>query len=106
VPWWTWIALGVFALAIAATGIFSVWAFGRVKVLQASGEALAMRLEDLSRQAEELQRRGERVSVGAEELQRRMERIDRSVGDLRVLGWAVGDTRRSLMRLRKTYLRK
>ena len=104
-PWWTWIALGVFALVVVATSIFAVWAFGRLKVLSVSGDALAVRLEGLSRQADELQRRSERTSVRTEELQQSLDRVDRSVKQLGVLGWALGDLRR-VMRARKSYLRK
>jgi hypothetical protein len=104
-PWWTWIALGVFALVVLATSIFALWAFGRLRVLVAGGDALAVRLEALSRQAEELQRRSERTSLGADEFQRRLDRIDRSVHDLSVLAWGLGGTRRRLMRVR-SYLRK
>jgi hypothetical protein len=106
VPWWTWIALGLFALAFLATTIFAAWAFGRLNVLFASGEALAVRLEDLSRQAEEIQRRSERTSLRTQELQQRLDRVDSSVKQLGVLHWALRDVSRSLMRARRAYLRK
>ena len=105
-PWWTWIALAAFALVIVGSGLFAVWASGRLKVLLASGEALAARMEELSRQSAELQRRSERASLRSQELQDRIDRVNRSLEQLGVLGWALGDTRRSLMRLRKSYLRK
>ena len=105
-PWWTWIALAAFALAIVGSGLFAVWASRRVNVLVASGEVLAARMEELSRQSAELQRRSERASLRTQELQRSVDRLNRSFAQLGVLGWALGDTRRSLMRLRTSYLRK
>ena len=106
VPWWTWIALAAFGLAILGSGLFGVWASGRMKVLFASSEVLAARMEELSRRNAELQRRSERASLRTQELQLRIDRVNRSLAQLGVLGWALGDTRRSLMRLRRSYLRK
>jgi chromosome segregation ATPase len=106
VPWWTWIALGVFALTVVAAGIFAVFALGRIKRLTAAGEAIATRLEDLSRRGEELDRRLEHANERAEDVQRHLERLEGSLERLGVLSWALGDARTGIARLRESYLRK
>jgi hypothetical protein len=106
VPWWTWIALGFFALTLVATATFAVWALGRTKGARASAGALVERLEEVQRQGEELERRLERTNARAEELQRDRERLQRSLDRLGVLGWALGDARRTVARARGVYLRK
>jgi chromosome segregation ATPase len=106
VPWWTWIALGLFALTVVAAGIFAVFALGRIKRLAATGEALATQLEDLSRRGEELDRRLERANERAEEVQRHLGRLEGSLERLGVLSWALDDARTGIARLREAYLRK
>ncbi|MGH3029764.1 MAG: hypothetical protein ACRDNE_03185 [Gaiellaceae bacterium] len=105
-PWWTWIALGFFALTVVAAAILAVFAFGRIKRLAATGEAIATRLEDLSRRGEELDRRLEHASERAEVVQLHLERVEGSLERLGVLSWALGDARTGIARLREAYLRK
>ena len=105
-PWWTWIALGVFALTVVATAIFAAWAFGRARGTHGSAEAILEQVQDLARRSEELERRLERTSARAEEVQRDLERLERSLQRLGVLGWALGDARRTVARVRGAYLRK
>jgi cell division protein FtsB len=105
-PWWTWIALGFFGLALVATAVFALYAFGRLKRLRARGEALAAELDEVARSAEELERRAARVSEGSEQVEQARERLGRSLERLSVLTWALGDARRGLGRLRGAYLRK
>jgi hypothetical protein len=106
VPWWTWIALGAFALAVVAAAIFAVATFGRLKRLSAVGERIAARLEELSARGEELERRAEHASERAEEVERELARLQGSLERLGVLAWALGDARRGVTRLREAYLRK
>jgi uncharacterized protein HemX len=106
VPWWTWIALGVFALTVVATAIFAAWSFGGVKGTQTSAEAIMEQLQDVARRSEELERRLERTSARAEEVQRDLERLQRSLERLGVVGWALGDARRTVAHVRGAYLRK
>ena len=105
-PWWTWIALGVFALAVVALAIFGVYAAGRIKRLKAQGEALAAALDDVARRAEELERRAAHASQRAAEVERARAGLDGSLERLSVLSWAMGDARKGITRLRGTYLRK
>jgi hypothetical protein len=106
VPWWTWIALGVFALTVVGTAIFAAWAFGRAKGARTSAEAIMEQAQGVARGSEELERRLERTSARTEELQRDLERLQRSLERLGVLGWALGDARRTVARVRGAYLRK
>jgi hypothetical protein len=106
VPWWTWIALGVFALAVVGTAIFTVSALGRLKRLSATGEMIAARLDELSRESEKLELRLEHASERGEDVRRHLERLEGSLERLGVLSWALGDARRGITRLRGAYLRK
>jgi chromosome segregation ATPase len=106
VPWWTWIALGLFALTVLAAAIFAVFALGRIKRLTATGEAIAGQLEELSRRGEELDRRLEHANRRAQDVQRHLERVEGSLERLGVLSWALGDARTGIARLREAYLRK
>jgi septal ring factor EnvC (AmiA/AmiB activator) len=105
-PWWTWLALGVFALALVATGIFAVSALGKVKRAQALAEDLRMRVDELARTAAEVERRLAQAQARAEELERERARVEASLERLSVLIWALSDARKSVTRLRRTYLRK
>jgi hypothetical protein len=105
-PWWTWIALGFFALTLLGVAVFGVWALGRVQRMLTSGEEIAARAEEVALRAEMLGERLERSSARAEDMQRRLDDLDRSVAQLGVLGWALGDVRRGAWRVRKGYLRK
>ena len=105
-PWWTWLALGVFALAVVATGIFTAYAFGRIRRAQGMAGQLRARVDDLARTAEEVERRLAHTQARAEELERDRARVEMSLDRLSVLTWALSDARKSVTRLRRTYLRK
>ena len=105
-PWWTWLALGVLALALVATGIFTAYAFGRIRRAQGMARQLQARFDDLARTAEEVERRLAHTQARAEELERDRARVEMSLDRLSVLTWALSDARKSVTRLRRTYLRK
>ena len=105
-PWWTWLALGVLALALVATGIFAAYAIGKVKRAQAIAEDLRTRVDELARTAEEVERRLAHAQARAEELERERARLAVSFERLSVLTWALSDARKSVTRLHRTYLRK
>ena len=105
-PWWTWLCLGIFLLALVATAVFSVFAFGRVKRLGASAAGIQARLDDVARSAEEMERRMERTQKRMEELERHRARLDASVARLKVLTSALSEARGGVTRLQKRYLRK
>ena len=105
-PWWSWLALGVFALALVATGIFAVYALGKIRRAQALAVRLQARVDDLARTAEQIERRLAHAQARAEELERERARVEVSLDRLSVLTWALADARKSVTRLRRTYLRK
>jgi chromosome segregation ATPase len=106
VPWWTWLALGAFALALVAAAIFAVNAIGQLRRAQAVAAGLQGRLDELARAAEELDRRTAAAQGRAEELERERARLTVSFERLSVLTWALSDARKGVTRLRKAYLRK
>ncbi len=105
-PWWTWLAFGIFLLAVVAAAVFSVFAFRRLKLLAAAAEGIQARLDDVARSAEEMERRMERTQKRMEELERHRARLDASVARLKVLTSALSEARGGVTRLQKRYLRK
>ena len=105
-PWWTWLALGAFALALVATAIFAVYALGRLRRAQAVVAGLQARLDELARAAEQLERRLAAAQARADELERERARLTVSLDRLSVLTWALSDARKDVTRLREAYLRK
>jgi predicted RNase H-like nuclease (RuvC/YqgF family) len=105
-PWWTWLALGFFALALVAAGIFAVYAIGNVRRAQTVAERLQTRVDELARTAEQIERRLADAQARAEELERERARLEVSLDRLSVLTWALSDARKSVTRLRRAYLRK
>jgi len=106
VPWWTWLCLGVFLLALTATAVFSVFAFGRVKRLGTTLQGLQARVDEVSRRAEEVERKQVRNQEHLEELQRHRARTEASVARLKALTSALSEATGGPRRLRKRYLRK
>ena len=105
-PWWTWLALGIFALALVATAIFAVYAIGKVRRAEAVAERLQARLDELAHTAEVVERRMAHAQARAEELERERTRLEVSFDRLSVLTWALSDARKNVTRLREAYLRK
>jgi hypothetical protein len=106
VPWWTWLCLGVFLLALLATAVFSVFTFGRVKRLTGSAAGIQARLDEVSRLADEVQRKQVRVQSHLEEFQWHRARAEASLARLRVLTSAFSEAAGHPRRLRKRYLSK
>jgi septal ring factor EnvC (AmiA/AmiB activator) len=105
-PWWTWLCLGVLALSLLATAIFTSVAVTRLKRLSALAETIAAQLEQLARQSEELERRMAHAEERAAEFERHRARLDRSLARLSVLTSALSDARAGVTRIQKAYLRK
>ena len=53
-PWWTWLALGFFALAVLFGALVVFVHFQRMRRLRAAGLDVAQDLEELSHKAEAL----------------------------------------------------
>ena len=105
-PWWTWLCLGVLALSLLATAIFTAVAVRRLKELSALAETIAAQLEELARQGEELERRMAHAEKRAAEFERHRTQLDSSLARLAVLTSALSDARAGVSRLQKAYLRK
>jgi len=106
VPWWTWLCLGIFLLAVVAMAVFTAFAFGRVKRLAASATGIRARLDDLTLLAEEVQRKQARNQAHVEELQRHRARAEASLVRLQVLTSALSEATGHPRRLKKRYLSK
>ena len=105
-PWWTWLCLGVFLLALVATAVFSVFTFGRVKRLAASAAGIQARLDEVALLADEVQRKQIGVQSHLEEFQRHRARTEASLARLRVLTSAFSEATGHPRRLKKRYLSK
>jgi hypothetical protein len=106
VPWWTWLCLGIFLLAVVAAAVFAVFAFGRLKRLSASAAGIQARLDDVNLLAEEAQRKQARNQEHLEELQRHRARTEASIARLQVLTSALSEATGPPRRLKKRYLSK
>ena len=105
-PWWTWLCLGVLALSLLATAIFTAVAITRLKRLGALAEAIRVQLEELAHAAEELERRMAHAEAQAAEVEQHRAQLDRSLVRLQVLTSALSEARAGVTRLQKAYLRK
>jgi hypothetical protein len=105
-PWWTWVALGIFAAVLVAIVAFSAFVFVRLKRLRDRGDIVQAELDALAGKAERLEDRLERAEERAERARRSVERLDASLQRLSVLTWALGDARRAVTQLRSGLLRK
>ncbi len=99
-PWWTWIALGIFAVGLLVTAIVGVIGFVRVRRFARTGEGIAAALDELSGRAVELEERLTRLDERSAEIERSAERVNRSLERLSVLTWALGDARKGIARIR------
>ena len=100
-PWWVWIAIGVFVLGAAGvvTALIRL-AIQIFRALRAGGGAMTGALENLAASGEELDRRTSALSARVETLTSALGRLRVSLDKLSVLNWALGDARDALARLR------
>ena len=105
-PWWTWLCLGIFLLALVATAVFAVFAYGRVKRVVASTAGIQTRLDDVNLLAQEAQRKQARNQEHLEELRRHRARTEASIARLQVLTSALSEATGHPRRLKKRYLAK
>ena len=73
---------------------------------EAEAVDIGARVDGLARTAEQIERRLAQAQARAEELERERARLEVSLDRLSVLTWALSDARKSVTRLRRTYLRK
>ena len=81
-PWWTWLAFGIFLLALVAAAVFAAFAFGRLKRLSAAAEGIQARLDEVARSAEEVERRMAHVQERLEEIERHRAVLEGSLARL------------------------
>ncbi|HSK16134.1 MAG TPA: hypothetical protein VK915_08190 [Gaiellaceae bacterium] len=105
-PWWTWLALGLFLASIVAIAVFGAFAYGRLRRVATVAEAIAARLDELARSAEQLEKRMEAAQAQVEEAEAHAVTLRRSLTRLGVLTWALQDARKDVNRLRGLYLSK
>jgi septal ring factor EnvC (AmiA/AmiB activator) len=105
-PWWSWLAFGIFLLALVATAVFSVFAFGRLKRLGAAAEGIQARLDEVAHAAEEVERRMAHAQERLEELERHRARTEASIARLKVLTTAFSEATGGVLGARRRYLRK
>jgi septal ring factor EnvC (AmiA/AmiB activator) len=106
VPWWTWLCLGIFLLALLAAAVFAVYAFRRMKRISGGIEVIQTRLDEVSRLAEEVQRKQARNQENLEKLQRHRAQTEASIARLQVLTSALSEALGRPRRARARYLRK
>ena len=104
-PWWTWIAFGIFLLALVATAVFAAFAFGRLKRLSAAAEGIQGRLDEVARAAENVEQRMAHLEERLEEFERHRADLDGSLARLRVLTSAFSEATAGPRRAR-SYLKK
>ena len=114
-PWWTWIALGLFALTVVAAAIFAaafvvglgvaVAGIRRMRELQSRAEAMTAVFEELMAKAEALEQRALTVEENRARLDAHLVRLAHSREKLGVLTWALRDATRDLTSFRNA-LRK
>jgi hypothetical protein len=95
-----WLALGFFAVMLAATAVFALSMMRETKGLKARGEAVQTRLDELAERAEALEARVAVVTERSAEVEQHVERMKSSLERLSVLTWALGDARRGIARIR------
>ena len=100
VPWWTLAALVFLGCVLLSATIVGLLWFRRLRALQRLGEGLTTSLETLATKAEALEGRMDETQERVEDAERRVEVLRHSLERFSVLTWALGDTRRSLARLR------
>ena len=99
-PWWTWIALAFFLLAVVIGAAVTFLSLRQMRRLQATGAEVAAALEEVTRKTEELERRLEQASERAERVEERLDHLSESLERLSVLTWALGDVAKTISQLR------
>ena len=99
-PWWTWTALVFFALVVAAGAAVTVVSLLRMRRLSATGDQVALALEDLTRKTEDLERRLEHAQEQADLVEQKVAKLNASMERLSVLTWALGDVAKTVSQVR------
>jgi uncharacterized protein YoxC len=103
-PWWTWAALGLFAVVVAIGAAVLVVAITTFQRLAAAGEDLTRSLEELAAKTDELDRRVEHAERRAELVEHKIAKLNASLERLSVLTWAIGDVTRTVAQVRSAVM--
>jgi hypothetical protein len=103
-PWWTWVALGIFVASLVAAGVIALLALRSLNRLQSVGERLTVALEDLAAKSEELERSAERASMRVESAEPHFDHLRVTLDRFSVLTWALGDVAKTVGQLRSAVL--
>jgi hypothetical protein len=103
-PWWTWVALGIFVASLVAAGVIAFVALRSLNALQSVGERLTVALEDLAAKSEELERSAERASMRVESAEPHFDHLRVTLDRFSVLTWALGDVAKTVGQLRSAVL--
>jgi hypothetical protein len=106
VPWWTWLCLGIFLLALVAAAVFCVFAFGRLKGHAVAFEGIQAQVDELALAAQELDQKQARNQERMAELQRRRARAEASLGQVKYLTSTLSEALGGPRRARGRYLSK
>ena len=99
-PWWTWVALGIFVASLIAASVIGVLMLRSMKALQVTSERLAAAMEDLAAKGEELERRAERAQARVEAAEPHFEHLKVTLDRFSVLTWALGDVAKTIGEVR------
>jgi hypothetical protein len=99
-PWWTWAALVFFVVVVAASAAVTVLSLLRMRRLSATGDRVAVALDEPTRKKEELERRLEHAQEQAELVERKVANLKASMEQLSVLTWALGDVAKTVSQVR------
>jgi hypothetical protein len=107
VPWWTWVALGIFLVAVLAAGTLATSrAVGAIRAAQSAQGTITSELGRLLKAAEDLERRLGALEERRAQIEERTEALKKSLAKLSLLGWALADSREAVTRLRRAVPRK
>ena len=99
-PWWTWVALGIFVASLIAASVIGVLILRSMKALQVTSARLAAAMEDLAAKGEELERRAERAQARVEAAEPHFEHLKVTLDRFSVLTWALGDVAKTIGEVR------
>ena len=103
-PWWTWVALGIFVASLIAASVIGVLMILTLRSLQTTSERLAAAMEDLAARGEALERRTAEASDNVESAEPHFEHLRVTLDRFSVLTWALGDVAKTIGELRSAVL--
>jgi outer membrane murein-binding lipoprotein Lpp len=101
-PWWTWVALGIFVASLIAASVIGALMLRSMRDLQSVSERIAAALEDLAAKGEELERKAERAQARVDAAEPHFEHLKVTLDRFSVLTWALGDVAKTVGELRSS----